>query len=73
MSINSLYPTHSFPQNWSSQDLADAMPRRLSELMTPELMRFGRDHNAANGIALSPWAFNWRRRDDTEMKPFLVR
>ncbi|GAB3097271.1 hypothetical protein [Lysobacter terrae] len=48
---------------WSSQDLVDAVPQRLSDLISPELLRFP-DLHAANGVALSPWAFDWRRRDD---------
>ncbi|GAB3359822.1 hypothetical protein [Lysobacter tyrosinilyticus] len=60
--------THSlpFPRNWSAQDLADAIPRRLSDLITPELMRFERKDEAANGVALAPWAFDWRRHDRDE-------
>ncbi|MFC5571070.1 hypothetical protein ACFPN1_13470 [Lysobacter yangpyeongensis] len=58
MNTQSLHPQ----PHWSSQDLADAVPRRLSELFAPVLMTFdGAD--AANGIALSPWAFDWRRRE----------
>jgi len=71
MSTKSTYPQHAFPQNWSSQELADAIPLRLSELITPALLRFGSDDEAANHIALSPWAFDWRRRD--ELTAFRVR
>jgi hypothetical protein len=76
MSNKSTYPQHSFPQHWSSQDLADAVPQRLSELMTQELGQFDARTDAANGVALSPWAFDWRRRDylrDTAPSPFRVR
>ena len=66
----STIPTYPQPQ-WSSQDLADAAPRRLSDLITAELMHFGADTQAANGVALSPWAFDWRRRD--ELSTFRVR
>jgi hypothetical protein len=71
MSTESLYPQHPFPQNWSAQDLADAVSRRLSDLITPELMHFGSGDEAANSVALSPWAFDWRRRD--ELSAFRVR
>ena len=48
---------------WSSQDLADAVPQRLSALMTPELLRFPAELKAANGLVPAR-AFAWRRRDD---------
>ena len=76
MSTKSMYPPHSFPQNWSSQDLADAMPQRLSELMTQELVQFEKRSEAANCAALSPLAFDWRRRDylrDIAHSAFRVR
>jgi hypothetical protein len=60
-----------FVPPWSSQELADAVPRRLSALVTPELVQFGATRDAANGLALSPWAFDWRRRDD--LSAFRVR
>jgi hypothetical protein len=56
---------------WSSQDLADAVPQRLSDLITPALLDFGAGNAAANGLALSPWAFEWRRRAD--LSAFRVR
>ena len=49
---------------WSSQDLADAFPQRLSELMTPELLRFPADVKAANNATSPARAFAWRRRED---------
>jgi hypothetical protein len=70
MNTKSPYPQAPLPQ-WSSQDLADAVPRRLSDLITPALMHFGTGNAAANGVALSPWAFDWRRRD--ELSTFRVR
>lgn len=63
-------PQAPLPQ-WSSQALADAVPHRLSDLITPELMHFGAGNTAANGMALSPWAFDWRRRCDLSV--FRVR
>ncbi|GAB3380617.1 hypothetical protein [Lysobacter fragariae] len=65
-----------FPSNWTAQDLVDAVPRRVSELMTPELMDFDRDVEAANSVALSAWAFDWRRRDylrGSDLHGFQVR
>ncbi|HEV8695334.1 MAG TPA: hypothetical protein VGQ93_14300 [Lysobacter sp.] len=53
---NPAYPNHSFPQNWSSQDLVDAVPRRLFELVN-----FEDDREAANTTA-APSAHDWRRR-----------
>ena len=47
------------------------MPRRLSALVTPKLVQFGATRDAPNGLALSPWAFDWRRRDD--LSAFRVR
>ena len=67
MSTNSIRPQQPLPLHWpqwSAQDLADAVPRRVSELITPELMDFGAGSEAANGVALSPWAFDWRRREE---------
>jgi len=71
MIMKSTYPQHPFPQNWSAQELTDAVSRRLSDLITPELMHFGSGDDAANGAVLSPWAFDWRRRD--ELSAFRVR
>ncbi|QNP41632.1 hypothetical protein [Lysobacter solisilvae (ex Woo and Kim 2020)] len=60
-----------FAPQWTSQELADAVPRPLSELITPALVQFAAAREAANGVALSPWAFDWRRRDD--LPAFRVR
>lgn len=76
MSTKSPYPLHAFPRNWSAQDLTNAVPRKLSEQMTPALMNFGRDSEASNSVALSPWAFDWRQGgylDRREHPAFRVR
>ena len=52
-----VYPNHAFPQNWSSQDLVDAVPLRLFEVV-----KFEAAPAADNSIA-APVSHNWRRRD----------
>jgi hypothetical protein len=37
---NPYYPTHDFPHNWSADDLAAAVPLRLSERVSLGLVRF---------------------------------
>ncbi|HEU0307174.1 MAG TPA: hypothetical protein VFR30_09435 [Lysobacter sp.] len=67
MSTHSPYPNHSFPQNWSALDLADAVPLRVSELVTLGLVEIGsvdiaRPFVAANSPFATPAARDWRRR-----------
>ena len=37
---NPYYPAHEFPRNWSADELADAVPLRLSERVSLGLVRF---------------------------------
>lgn len=37
---NPYYPAHDFPRNWSADELADAVPLRLSERISLGLVRF---------------------------------
>jgi hypothetical protein len=77
MSLYSTYPTHSFPQNWSALDLADAVPLRLSERITLGLVEFAPAHDAANNpFALPSSSRDWRRRGyvgSPELSSFRVR
>ena len=56
-----MYPAHSFPRNWSSHDLADAVPLRLSELVTLGLVEFTRPLVPANSPFAIPFPRGWRR------------
>ena len=40
MQDNPYYPAHDFPRNWSADELADAVPMRLSERVSLGLVRF---------------------------------
>lgn len=77
MSLYSAYPTHSFPQNWSALDLADAVPLRLSERITLGLVEFASAHDAANNpFSTAPTSRDWRRRGyvgSPELNSFRVR
>ena len=42
------YPAHDFPQAWSADDLANAVPLRLSERISLGLVRFDPPPQAAN-------------------------
>lgn len=75
MNTYSAYPSHSFPQNWSALDLADAVPLRLSERLTLGLVEFGAP-TAANGPFVAPTTRGWRRRGyagSSDMTSFRVR
>ena len=45
---NPYYPAHDFPRNWSADELADAVPLRLSERVSLGLVRFDQAPRAAN-------------------------
>jgi hypothetical protein len=45
---NPYYPAHDFPRNWSADDLAAAVPLRLSERVSLGLVRFDPMPRAAN-------------------------
>lgn len=51
--------TFSFPQQWTSQDLADAVPLRLHELFDFDAVRDGPVAPSANGEPQR----TWRRHD----------
>lgn len=61
VNMYSAYPSHSFPQNWSALDLADAVPLRLSERITLGLVEF-RASSAANAAFATPCRRPWSRR-----------
>jgi hypothetical protein len=52
--------TFSFPQQWTSQDLADAVPLRLHELFDFDASRDGPVAPCANSHPRSPQR-DWRR------------
>ena len=54
-SQNTTYPIHFFPQAWSAQDLADAVPLRLFEAVDFNVLIGTRASNA-------PAPRAWRRR-----------
>ena len=65
-SAHSAYPNHTFPQQWSALDLADAVPLRLSELVTLGLVEIGlvdiaRPLVAANSPFAATTTRDWRR------------
>lgn len=45
---NPYYPAHDFPMNWSADDLAAAVPLRLSDRLALGLVRFDTTTPAAN-------------------------
>ncbi|HET7125696.1 MAG TPA: hypothetical protein VFI26_01165 [Lysobacter sp.] len=45
---NPYYPAHDFPRNWSADELAAAVPLRLSERVSLGLVRFDQALQAAN-------------------------
>jgi hypothetical protein len=64
------YPQHFFPQSWSAQDLADAMPLRLFEAV--DFKALSLPVEASNAAA--PAARAWRRRyADAGNLPAVVR
>ncbi|MFC5576799.1 hypothetical protein ACFPOA_02070 [Lysobacter niabensis] len=75
------YPKHGFPQQWSALDLADAVPLRLSEMVTLGLVEIGlveiaRPLAAANSPFATPATRDWRRRGyvaSTDLSSFRVR
>jgi hypothetical protein len=48
---NPYYPAHDFPRNWSADDLAAAVPLRLSERVSLGLVRFEPMPQPANDAA----------------------
>jgi len=75
MSTDSAYPRHSFPQNWSALDLADAVPLRLSERIALGLIEFSPAPVAANNPFIVPAPRGWRRgyAGSNELPDFRVR
>ena len=70
------YPQHAFPQHWSALDLADAVPLRLSELVTFGLVEIARPLAAANSPFATPTTRDWRRRGyvaSSDLSSFRVR
>ena len=80
------YPKHGFPQQWSALDLADAVPLRLSEMVTLGLVEIGlveiglmdiaRPMVAANSPFAAPARRDWRRRGyvaSADLSSFRVR
>jgi hypothetical protein len=45
---NPYYPSHDFPRNWSADELAAAVPMRLSDRISLGLVRFGAMPHPAN-------------------------
>ena len=45
---NPYYPAHDFPRNWSADDLAAAVPLRLSDRVSLGLVQFGPMPKPAN-------------------------
>lgn len=45
---NPYYPAHDFPRNWSADDLAAAVPLRLSDRVSLGLVQFGPMPQPAN-------------------------
>jgi hypothetical protein len=65
------YPLHAFPQAWSAQDLADAVPLRLFEAVDFDALSLPVE--ASNAPAV-PAARAWRRRyADAGNMPAVVR
>lgn len=60
------HPPHAFPRQWSSQDLADAVPLRLSAVAD-----WAGNHAAANNSAATPAGRDWRRRGDMRTAKYL--
>lgn len=76
MNTHSGYPNHSFPQNWSALDLADAVPLRVSERVALGLVEIARPLVAANSPFATPAARDWRRRgyvSGADLASFRVR
>ena len=69
MSTDSAYPRHSFPQNWSALDLADAVPLRLSDRIALGLIEF----NAAPVAANNPFIVAAPRGDNSEVLAWKFR
>jgi hypothetical protein len=70
------YPQHAFPQQWSALDLADAVPLRLSEMVTLGLVDITRPLAAANSPFATPATRDWRRRGyvaSADLSSFRVR
>ena len=62
-SNNPNYPQHFFPQAWSAQDLADAVPLKLFEAIDFDAMQQIEAPAAASNAASVPLSRNWRRKD----------
>ena len=50
---NPYYPAHDFPRNWSADELADAVPLRLSDSISLGLVQFGPMPKPANAARRS--------------------
>ena len=68
-SNTSVYPQHAFPQRWSAQDLADAVPLRLFEAVDFGALALA-DGRASNAAAPRAWR---RRYADAGPLPAQVR
>lgn len=71
----SAYPHHEFPANWSSHDLAAAVPLRLHEALRVEVMAFHAAREAGNPEHV-PAAQRWDRSrylSTAELPAFRVR
>lgn len=64
--VSSWYPTHDFPRHWTPQDLADAVPLRLFEVV-----EFAGNLAAASNSATTPAARDWRHRGDVRTAKYL--
>ena len=51
---NPYYPTHDFPRTWSADDLAAAVPLRLSDRVSLGLVQFGPMPQPANAAGEVP-------------------
>ena len=75
-SAHAAYPNHAFPQQWSALDLADAVPLRLSEMVTLGLVDMARPLVAANSPFATTTTRDWRRRGyvaSSDLSAFRVR
>ena len=54
---NPYYPVHGFPRTWSADDLAAAVPLRLSERLSLGLARFESRPQAANDAHRPPRSY----------------
>ena len=62
-SHNPAYPQHFFPQAWSAQDLADAVPLKLFEAFDFDAAQLPDAPVAASNAAAAPLSRDWRRQE----------